>query len=114
MKATNYFKTCCKLIDTVNKNYSHIAELEELRRLFDAASDGTYWANDVGIEYDLLTKIVWETYWNHYKRTPEEERSKWDIEYILEKLKVTDELSEIIPMVDLDKYPEVNVNKYIK
>lgn len=109
MKATDYFKRNCKLIDTVNKNYSHICELEELHRAFDAA--GGYWVSEVGIEYDLLSKIAWETKWNHYKSP--EEKSPWDVKNILKKLETTDELSDILPREQLNKYPGVKISKYV-
>ena len=109
MKVSSYFKVNCRLINTVNKNYSHITELEELCRAFNSAQKDSYWAKEVGIEYDLLYKIAWETQWNHYHN---DNPSPWGVQYILEKLKMSDNIEDIIPSVQLDKYPRVDLAKY--
>lgn len=109
MKVSNYFKVNCRLIDTVNKNYSHISELEELHRAFDSIGEESYWVKYGKIEYDLLSKIAWETQNNHYHR---DNPSPWGIQYILEKLKHSDNIEDIIPLVQLDKFPKVNLKKY--
>ena len=109
MKISDYFKANCKLIDTVNRNYSHIVELEELCRAYGAVSEDSYWVQYGKIEYDLLYKIAWETLWNHYHR---DNPSPWGIQYILEKLEESDNIEDIIPLVDLDKHPTVNLKKY--
>ena len=109
MKVSDYFKVNCRLIDTVNKNYSHIVELEELCRAFDSAQSNSYWAVNVGIEYDLFHKIACETQYNHYHK---DNPSPWGVQYIPEKLKHSDNIEDIIPLVQLDKYPKVDLAKY--
>ena len=110
MKLSSYFKTACKLIDTVNRNYSHISELEELQRAFGAVGKDSYWVKNGYIEYELLAKIAWETTWNHYHR---ENPSPWGVDYILEKLKTSDDAKDVLPRVDLNKYPNVDITKYL-
>ena len=80
---TYHFYNCLKLIQTVNNNFHHIVELEELHRLFDiAANKPNYWRDAAKIEYNILTKICFGTTQNHYSN----KYLEWDIETILAKL----------------------------
>lgn len=80
---TYHFYNCLKLIQTVNNNFHHIVELEELHRLFNISStEPNVWRDSVKIEYEILSKICFNTRWNHYSHKCLE----WDVETILAKL----------------------------
>lgn len=88
---TYYFYNNLKLIQTVNNNYNHIVELEELHHLFDTSfSEPNFWRDEVKVEYEILTKVCRHTIQNHYSnKCPE-----WDVDTILAKLegKTRDEI----------------------
>lgn len=80
---TYHFYNCLKLIQTVNNNYNHIVELEELLKLFEtSAIQPNYWRDSEKVEYDILMKVCLHTMQNHYSnKCPE-----WDVDTILEEL----------------------------
>ena len=78
---TYHFYNYLKLIQTVNNNYHHIIELEELNTLFDIAAAKSNDSN-VKIEYAILSKICSRNRWNHYSN----KNLEWDRETILAKL----------------------------
>ena len=105
---TYHFYNYLKLIQTVNNNYHHIIELEELNILFDIAAAKSNDSN-VKIEYDILAKICLKTRWNHYFN----KYLEWGVEAILTKLegKTREELeamdiTTIIPNSEAIKYDE--------
>ena len=88
---TYHFYNNLKLIQTVNNNYHHIVELEELYHLFDiSATKSNYWKDSEEIEYDVLMQICFHTRLNHYSHKCFE----WDVDTILAKLegKTRDEI----------------------
>lgn len=62
---TNKVYNCLKLINTVNENYHHIDELEELYKLFNIASTSDYFNKEFKEEYSLLKKVCFYTLWSH-------------------------------------------------
>lgn len=73
---------CLKLIHTVNENYHHIDELEELYKLFNTASDAKYYTKETKAEYSLLKKACFYTLWSHKA----ERKKEWEIKNILKKI----------------------------
>ena len=72
-----------KLIQTVNNNFHHIVELEELHNLLEISyTKSNFWRDSVKVEYGVLTAICFETRKNHYSN----KRLEWDVETILAKL----------------------------
>ena len=64
---TYHFYNCLKLIKTVNDNYNHIVELDELCTLFEtSANTSNFWRDEVKIEYGILSKICYHTRENNY------------------------------------------------
>ena len=88
---TYHFYHNLKLIQTVNNNYNHISELEELQRLFKTSySQPNYWRDSAKVEYDILARVCSNTIQNHYaNKCPE-----WNVDTILAKLegKTRDEI----------------------
>ena len=88
---TYHFYNCLKLIQTVNNNYHHIVELEELHNLLETSYiQPNFWRDSAKVEYEILAKICFETKWNHYS----DKHLEWDVETILAKLegKTRDEI----------------------
>lgn len=80
---TYHFYNCLKLIQTVNNNYHHIVELEELHNLFEIPyTQSKFLRDSIKIEYQVLAAICFETRQNHYSN----KRLEWDVETILAKL----------------------------
>lgn len=80
---TYYFYNCLKLIKTVNDNYNHIVELEELCKLFEtSANKSNFWKDEAEVEYDILERICSHTRENHY----DDVHLEWDVDTILAKL----------------------------
>ena len=91
---TYHFYNCLKLIQTVNNNYHHIVELEELHNLLETSYiQPNFWRDSAKVEYEILAKICFETKWNHYS----DKHLEWDVETILAKLegKTRDEIEAI-------------------
>ena len=100
---TYHFYNCLKLIQTVNNNYHHIVELEELHNLLETSYiQPNFWRDNAKVEYEILAKICFETKWNHYS----DKHLEWDVETILAKLegKISDELfnSKIKEVITID------------
>lgn len=96
---TYHFYNCLKLIQTVNNNYHHIVELEELHNLLETSYiQPNFWRDSAKVEYEILTKICFETKWNHYS----DKHLEWDVETILAKL----EGNQATVIVDKVIYPQ--------
>lgn len=79
---TNKVYNCLKLIHTVNENYHHIDELEELYKLFNTAYTSEYYREEIKAEYSLLKKACFYTLWSHKA----ERKKEWEVKNILKKI----------------------------
>ena len=109
---TYHFYNCLKLIQTVNNNYHHIVELEELHNLLETSYiQPNFWRDSAKVEYEILAKICFETKWNHYS----DKHLEWDVETILAKLegKTRDEIEAMDITTIIPKQWRSNTSRII-